>query len=334
MKNDFNCNFRASYASLLKTPLEALARQAQAVTRRYFGKAVGLYAPLYLANYCENSCVYCGFNAGIRIPRLKLTPEEIGKECRAIARTGIQNILLLTGESRRHTPPEYLKAAVETAKCYFPNIALEVYPLETAEYRMLNAAGVDGVTIYQETYDRARYAELHPAGEKRDYDRRRGTPARAAEAGMRHIGVGPLLGLTDWHTDIPAVFGHLRELEKEHPGVEYSLSFPRIRKIGEHNYQLASDADMVRIMCAARILFPRVGINLSTRESARFRDNVVPLVVTRLSAGSLTTVGGYARKSPDKAPQFQVNDDRGPAEIKAMLRGKGFDPVLTDWRRI
>lgn len=324
----------ANYAQLLKMPLEELARQAQATTRQYFGKAVGLYAPLYLANYCENACVYCGFHAGNKIPRLKLTPEEIDAECRAIAATGIQNILLLTGESRKHTPPEYLQAAVGIAKKHFPNISLEVYPLETAEYHALYEAGVDGVTIYQETYDRPRYAELHPAGKKRDYDYRYNTPARIAEAGLRHIGIGPLLGLTDWQSDIPAAFAHLRNLEKNYPGVEYSLSFPRIQKINEHNYQLVSDEDMVRIMCIARLLFPRVGINLSTRESAAFRDNVVPLVVTRMSAGSLTTVGGYVHQEPDKAPQFSINDDRSLTEIKTMLVGKGLDPVFTDWRRI
>lgn len=323
-----------NYAALLQKPLEELAQQAQALTRQYFGKAIGLYAPLYLANYCENACVYCGFHAGIKIPRLKLTPEQIDQECQAIAKTGIQNILLLTGESRTHTPPEYLRTAIEIAKKYFPNISLEVYPLETPEYQMLFQAGADGVTIYQETYDRTRYAELHPMGKKRDYDYRYNTPARIAAAGIRHISIGPLLGLADWHTDIPAVFAHMRSLEKAYPGVEYSFSFPRIQKINEYNYQLVSDADMVRIMCIARILFPRIGINLSTRESAKFRDNVVPLVVTRMSAGSLTTVGGYTKKNQNNAPQFSVNDERSLAEIKAMLVAKGFDPVLTDWRRI
>lgn len=323
-----------SYAELLQTPLETLAKQAQAITRQYFGKAIGLYAPLYLANYCENACVYCGFHAGLKIPRSKLSPESIEKECQAIAKTGIQNILLLTGESRKHSAPEYLHQAVEIAKKYFPNIALEVYPLETSEYQMLFQAGVDGVTIYQETYNKERYAELHPAGKKRDYSYRYNTPARIAESGIRHIGLGPLLGLTAWQEDVPAAFEHLRTLEKAYPGVEYSLSFPRIQKINEHNYQLVSDADMVRIMCIARILFPRIGINLSTRESAEFRDNVVPLVVTRMSAGSLTTVGGYTKKNATDTPQFSVNDERSLAEIKNMLLDKGFDPVLTDWRRI
>lgn len=322
------------FDALLDAPLEALARRAREITRRHFGKAVGLYAPLYLSNYCENACVYCGFSSGLKIPRLSLASGEIEEECRAIARTGIQSILLLTGESRLHTPPGYLKAAVETAARYFPDIALEVYPLETAEYRALCAAGVDGVTIYQETYDRARYAELHPSGKKRDYDWRYAAPSRIAEAGIRRISIGPLLGLAGWRADIPAAFEHLRGLEKEYPGVEYSLSFPRLRDFGGHGCRPVSDAEMVRIMCAARILFPRAGINLSTRESARFRDNVVPLAVTRLSAGSLTTVGGYARKSAGNAPQFPVNDGRGLEEIKAMLGGLGFDPVLTDWRRL
>ena len=312
--------------------LEQLAVRTQKITRQYFGKTISLYAPLYLSNHCANACVYCGFHAGRDIPRRKLNELEIEKECQALARSGIQSILLLTGESRDDTPPEYLEQAVRLAKKYFADISLEVYPLDTAEYARLNAAGCDGVTIFQETYDRDRYKILHPAGKKSDYAYRRDTPRRIALGGMRRITLGVLLGLADWRQDILALYAHLRDLEKEFPGVEYALSFPRLQKLSDcadAGYPV-SDADLVKIICVTRLLFPRIGINLSTRESARFRDRAVNFGVTKISAGSSTSVGGYA--DVRAAGQFEVNDTRSVAEIKTMLERQGFDPVFTDWR--
>ena len=330
-------------AELFEMDLETLAREAQRITRQHFGRTISLYAPLYLANYCENQCTYCGFSASMRFKREKLPPEKIEVECAALAATGIQSILLLTGESRRHTPVSYLLAAVEIAKKYFPSIAIEVQPLELEEYRAVAQSGVDGLAVYQETYDRALYARLHPAGRKRDYQYRFETPARAAQAGMRHIALGVLLGLGEWRPDVEALFGHLRALEKEYPGVDFSLSFPRMLQVeGGIVPSLVSDADLVRIICAARILFPRVGINLSTRESAHFRNHAFSLGVTRMSAASSTIVGGYAEPAPGnkassaegKNPQFSVSDERSLGEIKAMLMAKKYDPILTDWRRM
>ena len=314
--------------------LEKLSRAAQAVTRQYFGRTMGLYAPLYLSNYCENYCVYCGFSARRAIARKKLSPAEIEIECKIVAGGGIQNILILTGESREHSPLSYIREAVLIAAKYFPHIAVEISPLETDEYRELFLAGVDGVTVYQETYNREIYQRLHPAGRKRDYDYRYSTPERAAQAGIRHISLGVLLGLADWPSDVEALFAHVIYLERKYPGVEYSLSFPRLQKLAgsEPGYFRVTDTDMLRIVGAARLKFPRMGINLSTRERPAFRDNILEYGVTRLSAGSSTKVGGYA--CPQGEGQFSVNDERSLADIKAMLMNKEFDPVLTDWRRI
>jgi 2-iminoacetate synthase len=315
--------------------LEELARNSKTLTEQYFGRTISLYAPLYIANYCDNYCTYCGFSAGLKLHRRKLTLVEIEQECKVLAATGIQNILILTGESREHSSVEYIREAVLLAKKYFPNIMLEIYPLETTEYQELYRAGADGVTLYQETYNRERYSELHPAGRKRDYDYRYQAPERIAQAGLRSISLGVLLGLADWQEDIKSLFEHLRYLEKKYPGVEYSLSFPRLQKINNQKYYEVSDENMVEIINTARLLFPRVGINLSTRERADFRDALIGLGITRMSAGSATAVGGYSDPQIKKQDQqFAVNDERSVAEIKTLLLNKGYDPVLTDWRSI
>ncbi|MCP5103236.1 MAG: 2-iminoacetate synthase ThiH, partial [bacterium] len=315
--------------------VESLAKRARRVTVQYFGRAVSLYAPLYLANYCNNRCIYCGFNRDMGIKRMKLTVEEMRVEMAKVAASGIQNILLLTGDSRRMTPVEYIKTAVYAAKEYFPGISLEVYPMEVEEYRELFLAGVDGVTIYQETYDRARYGVLHTAGKKTDYDYRYGTPERIAKSGIRMINMGVLLGLSEVSGDIFQLFSHLEWLERHYPGVEYTLSFPRLIPLedSEVEYFEVSDVTLIKLICLARILFPRVGINLSTRERAFIRDHALPLGVTKISAASRTTVGGYALHECNDS-QFDVMDRRSVEEIVAILKEKGFDPVFTDWRRI
>lgn len=318
--------------------IETLAQRARAIAVQYIGRAISIYAPIYLSNYCENRCIYCGFNQERGIERKKLTLEEMHREMAKVAAPGIRNILLLTGESRKITPVEYLKSAVNTAKLYFSSISLEVYPLEVAEYRELFLAGVDGVTIYQETYNKERYRQLHRAGKKKDYDYRYETPERIAQSGIRTISMGVLLGLSEIPGDIFHLFNHLEWLEKKYPGVEYSLSFPRLiplnRSDGE--YYEVPDILLIKLLCLARILFPRVGINLSTREKPYLRDHALPLGVTKISAASSTRVGGYSlRPSPDgDVPQFEVMDNRPVAEIVSMLRENGFDPVFTDWRRI
>ncbi|MCK5580569.1 MAG: 2-iminoacetate synthase ThiH [Candidatus Omnitrophica bacterium] len=317
--------------------LEDLARQAASLTKQYFGRTISLYTPLYLSNYCSSHCTYCGFNSHNRIHRMKLTPDEMHHEMQCVAKTGIKNILLLTGESYKATPLSYLTEAVEIAKKYFTGISLEVHPMEVREYQQLYLAGVDGITIYQETYDRNKYKEVHLSGEKSDYNFRVKTPERIAEAGIRQISMGILLGLGPVAEDLLALFQHVRWMEKNYPGVEHSISFPRLRKIKGKDFAACpvDDKTFIKILCLTRILFPRVGINLSTRENAYLRDHALGLGVTRISAGSNTSVGGYdTQKLVPQDPQFDIEDSRSVKEIIHVLKQKNFDPVLTDWRPI
>ena len=316
--------------------LETLAQHAAQLTRQYFGRAISLYTPLYLSNYCASHCIYCGFHSHHKITRIKLSLEEMDTEMQAIARTGVQNILLLTGESPQATPLAYLIDAVTCAKKYFQGISLEIYPLTEDDYRALYHAGADGVTIYQETYDRKRYGEVHLAGQKKDYDFRRSAPQRIAKAGMRQISLGALLGLGPLAEDLAALYAHLRELEKEFPGVEYSLSFPRLRTIKAQEFAASNvdDTTFVKILCLTRTLFPRVGINLSTRETAALRNRLIGSCATKISIGSKTSVGGYLEDDTARDPQFDVADDRSAAEMIQYLKDHNFDPVFTDWRRI
>lgn len=318
--------------------IEDLAQRARAVAVQYLGRSISIYAPIYLSNFCDNRCIYCGFNRGMEIERKKLTSEEMHLEMAKVAASGIRNILLLTGDSRKMTPVEYIKSAVNAAKTYFPSISLEVYPLEVDEYRELFMTGVDGVTIYQETYNKERYRQLHIAGKKTDYNYRYETPERIAKSGIRTISMGVLLGLSEVSEDIYHLFTHLEWLEKKYPGVEYSLSFPRLipLKGSAGDYFEVPDIILIKLLCLARILFPRVGVNLSTREKSHLRDHALSLGVTRISAASRTSVGGYSLRHCEnhEDPQFKIMDTRSVAEIVAMLQQQEFDPVFTDWRRI
>lgn len=317
--------------------LEALAQDARRITEQNFGRTIALYAPIYLSNYCSSHCTYCGFHSMNKIERVKLTMDEARKEMEQVHSTGIRNVLMLTGESYKFTPVSYLKDAATVAKDFFQGIAIEVHPMLTSEYKELFEAGIDGVTIYQETYDRERYAEVHLSGYKKNYDYRRETPARAAAAGMRQISMGILLGLSQVAKDVYELFTHLRELEKAFPGVEYSVSFPRLRTIKGRDFALCdvNDQNFIKIICMTRILFPRVGINLSTREEPRLRDHLLGIGITKISAGSNTAVGGYTIKSADEQdPQFDTEDKRSVQEVVAMVKRQGFDPVFTDWRPI
>ncbi len=322
-----------------KTPqtVENLAREAASLTRRHFGRTISLYVPLYLSNFCSSHCTYCGFHSQNKIQRIKLEPEQYRREMQFIHAQGIRNILMLTGESYKHTPVPYLKEAAIIASDYFQGITLEVHPMETSEYKELFAAGVDGITVYQETYDRPRYAQVHLSGYKKDYDFRYATPYRAAEAGMRQISLGILLGLGDAASDVYALYRHLRELEKSFPGVEYSVSFPRLRTVKTETLARCDVDDMqfVKIIALTRLQFPRVGINLSTREDPKLRDHLLEIGITRMSAGSNTSVGGYTLlEENSQDPQFDIKDIRTVDEIVKLLKSKNFDPVFTDWRHI
>jgi 2-iminoacetate synthase len=317
--------------------IEALAQESRKVTRQYFGRVITLYAPLYLSNFCSSYCTYCGFHSHNRIGRFKLTDVQTRQEMSYLARQGIENILLLTGESYQATPLSYLKEAATTAKDYFSSISLEVHPMEEEEYRQLFESGVDGITVYQETYDRGHYQKAHVSGKKSNYDYRLGTPERAAQGGIRHISMGILLGLSEIADDVYALYQHLRRMERRYPGVEYSVSFPRLRAVKGADFAACDvdDITFVKIICLTRLQFPRVGINLSTREDAALRDRALELGITRMSAGSNTSVGGYTVTAAEKQdPQFDIQDHRPVPDIIQTLKKHDFDPVLTDWRRI
>ena len=319
---------------LAQNYLEEMAQRARRLTLQHFGRIIGLYAPIYISDYCANSCVYCGFHASVQFKRTKLTLEEIEQEAAAIAATGIRHILVLTGEAPAITPMSYLADTVQLLKKYFSSIALEIFPLDEADYRTLRQAGADSLTIYQETYDREIYKEVHPRGKKADYAYRLATPERGAKAGLRAINIGPLFGLAEPRREAWLAALHARWLELEFPDVEISLSLPRMRKAegAIPPRYLVEDRDFVQFMLAWRLFMPRLGITISTRESAAFRDQLIQLGVTRFSSGSKTGVGEYAVRSHNEASvQFKVTDDRSVDEVAAMIRRSGYQPVFKDW---
>lgn len=315
--------------------LEEMAQKASDLTCRHFGRTIGLYAPLYISDFCTNHCTYCGFHAQADFRRKRLSTEEIEIEGRAIAATGIRHILLLTGEAPAVTPLSYLTQAISVLKPHFSSIALEMFPMDEEDYRSLIRAGADSLTIYQETYDRALYREVHVKGRKADYAFRLATPERGARAGFRAINIGPLFGLGRPRPEAFLSALHARYLEHHFPDVEISLSLPRMRKAsqGIEPKNILSDTGFVQIMLAWRLFMPRMGITISTREPAAFRDRLIHLGATRYSAGSRTDVGGYAHPASDAVVQFEVTDERSVSQIVAMIRQSGFEPVFKDWER-
>jgi 2-iminoacetate synthase len=313
--------------------LEPMARRANELTIRHFGRAVQLFTPLYLANYCTNQCVYCGFNTKNPLERRKLTLDEVEAEARAIAASGLKHILILTGEDRKKSPVSYMADCVRVLKRYFTSISIEVYPLTQEEYAELVAAGVDGVTMFQEVYDEPVYLELHPKGPKRDYRFRLEAPDRAARAGMRLVNIGALLGLHEWRQEAFLTGVHTDYLQRAYPEIEVAISTPRMRPHlgGFPPKVIVSDADLVQYILAFRLFMPRGGVTLSTRESAKLRDNLLPLGVTKMSAGVCTQVGGRATGQEDTG-QFEISDERSVAEMAEMLYSKGYQPVYKDWQ--
>lgn len=314
--------------------LERLAQAAHAVTLRTFGRAVQLFTPLYLANYCTNRCVYCGFNTGNAIRRSMLSMEEIEAEGKVIADTGLRHILLLTGDAPKKTGPDYIADAARRLAPYFAGIGVEVYALTVDEYRQLVEAGVDSMTLFQETYNEALYPSLHPAGPKSDFHFRLEAPGRAATAGMRSVNVGALLGLDHWQFDALCAMLHTRWLEETFPGVETALSVPRMRPHAGATHAIlpVTDVDLTQIIVAARLFLPMSGLTLSSRESAHLRDNLLALGVTRVSAGVSTAVGGHAAKDEDDEPQFHIADDRNVDEMAAAIRARGYQPTFKYWQ--
>ncbi|GAB7141036.1 hypothetical protein RsTz2092_09960 [Deferribacterales bacterium RsTz2092] len=313
--------------------IEEMARRSYAITRRRFGNAIQLYAPLYISNECSNGCLYCGFSAKNRdVVRRTLSLAEIENELKALSSMGISHTLLLTGEAPEKVNENYIAEAVKIARKYSDYIAIEVYPLSVDGYCSLVSAGVDGLTVYQETYDRTQYDKLHPFGKKRDIVWRLDAPDRGALAGMNALGVGALLGLSDARADVYFAALHADYLMKNYWRTQVSLSMPRIcTAIGKFEPLVSvSDKMFVQFMTALRIILPDVGFMVSTRETADFRDNIMELGATQMSAGSSTEPGGYTAKGVSAA-QFQIGDRRSVAEFSSALISKGLEPVVKDW---
>ena len=327
-----NRDFMALLSPAAEDFLEEMAQKAHAITLRRFGRTILLYAPIYLSNECHNSCLYCGFSVNNPIPRRTLNLDEIERDARILHGQGFRHILLLTGEAPGKVGNDFIAAAAERIRPLFSSISIEVYPMETEGYKEMVDAGVDGLTIYQETYDPELYQQLHPSGRKRDYNFRLATPERAGEAGLRRIGIGFLLGLGNFRSEAFFAGLHGRYMMHNYWRTLLSVSFPRLRP-AEGGFQPpnpVSDRQFVQLMCAMRLLLNDAGLVLSTRENAELRDNLLPLGVTQMSAGSCTAPGGYGEED-SATEQFTIDDDRTPAEIADLLRARGYDPVWKDW---
>ena len=326
----------ADFAALLSpvafSRIEDLARRSHETTVRRFGRTVRLFAPLYLSNECVSVCTYCGFSAENQIARRTLSPAEVLDEARELKRRGFRHLLLVSGEHARVVSKDYLVDCVRTLAPEVPSISIEVQVWDTATYSRLVEAGCEGLVVYQEAYDRSTYEAVHRKGKKRNYDWRLAALDRGAEAGIRHLGIGALLGLhPDWRAEALALAVHARALMRRWWRCDVTISLPRLRPAagGFEPREPVSDREFVQLLCALRLLMPDVGISLSTREAPAFRDALVRLGVTQVSAGSHTEPGGYAAPS-DAEPQFEISDTRSPAEVAAVLRGAGYDPVWMD----
>lgn len=346
--------FGALLSPLGPQQLEGLAREAALQTRRNFGRAIRMFAPLYLSNECINSCTYCGFSRENAIARVTLAAEQVAAEARYLHKEGFRSVLLVAGEHPKFVSQGYLERCVAAVAAEMPSVALEVAPLETSQYRALVGAGAEALVVYQETYDPDLYGMLHTAGPKRDYGWRLGCPERGYEAGFRRIGIGALFGLGDWRKEAMALAAHLEHLLRKCWRAQFTVSLPRLRPCagGFEPTDPLGDRDFTQLLCAFRVCFPQVGIVLSTREPAALRDALAPLGVTMMSAGSQTEPGGYTgqgRESlhrtvrgrqmplPSEAreqkatEQFEVADERSPAEVARMLGSLRLEAVWKDW---
>lgn len=315
--------------------LEIMAVEGSKLTKQHFGNTVMLYIPIYISNYCTNECVYCGFNKTNHIKRKHLNMEEIEAEAIEIAKTGIKHILLLTGEAEGLVGLEYIKDAVRVLKKHFAAVSIEVYPLEEHEYAELQELGVYGLTIYQETYDTVLYDKVHLSGKKKDYHFRLNTPERAAKAKFNSITIGTLFGLGSIKEEAFFAGLHAKYLQDKYLETEVAISLPRMNEAegAIAKYNVLDDITYVQVMLAYRLFMPKVGINLSTRESAKFRDKVLNLGITKFSAGSKTNVGGYSFEEGSTA-QFEISDDRSVEEIVTTLKSYGKDIIFKDWELI
>lgn len=334
-------DFKALLSPAAAPFLEQLAQKARVETSKHFGNTVYLFTPIYIANYCENYCVYCGFNCFNNIKRMKLNFEQIEHEMKIIAQSGMEEILILTGESRGQSDIKYIGEACKLARKYFRMVGLEIYPVNTDEYKYLHECGADYVTVFQETYDVEKYEQLHLAGHKRVWPYRFDSQERALRAGMRGVAFSALLGLADFRKDALASALHVYYLQRKYPQAEFSLSCPRLRPIINNdkiNPLDVGEKELCQVLCAYRIFLPFVGITVSSRESEEFRNGIVKLAATKVSAGVSTGIGDHESKysgkevdSPNGDEQFEINDARSFDSMYKDLSAEGLQPVLNDY---
>ncbi len=326
-------DFMALISPVAAPYLSDMAVLAQRFTRQRFGNGVSMYVPLYLTNLCTNNCRYCGFAAHNKFPRRVLTAAETKQECEAIKAMGYENILVVTGENERRGGMDYFREMLPIVREYASYLSMEVQPLDTEDYRELKTLGLDAVMVYQETYDPACYKENHLSGKKTDMRYRMETPERLGDAGIDKVGIGALLGLFDWKADTVALARHLLYMRQHYWQTRMSLSFPRLRPAagGFEPVSPVNDRQMIQTLCAWRLFDHELEISISTRESRRFRDVIVPVVITAISAGSSTQPGGYAVDHHD-LPQFIINDDRSVQEVTAALKQSGLEPIFRETR--
>jgi 2-iminoacetate synthase len=354
--SDFACLISPAAGGLLET----MGQRSRQLTLQRFGKVIRLFAPLYLSNECINNCKYCGFSRDNPILRVTLSVEEVMREARALKEQGFRNVLLVAGEHPKFVSNNYMRDCVAALHEEIPSVSLEVGPMETEDYRPLVAAGADGLVVYQETYDRKIYAEMHTAGPKRNFDWRMETPERAYAAGFRRIGIGALYGLADWRYEALCVAAHADYLLSNCWKAYLTISLPRLRPCAGEFQPLThmSDREMVQLVCAFRLMFPDAGLVLSTREPAKLRDGLIPLGITLMSAGSHTEPGGYTGAGKEHlhhtergrivelgasewaaangnglhaTEQFNIADQRSPQEVAELIRRLGYEPVWKDW---
>ena len=327
-------NFKALLSPAALPFLEEIAQKAQKETRKHFGNSVAIFTPLYIANYCENYCVYCGFNCHNKIKRAQLNAEEIEKEMQAIAETGLEEVLILSGESPNKSSVEYIGEACKIAKKYFKLIGLEVYPMDSKDYAYLHECGADFVTVFQETYNSDKYKTLHLGGRKRIFPYRLNAQERAIMGGMRGVGFAALLGLDDFRKDALATGMHAYLLQKKYPHAEIAFSCPRLRPIINNdkiNPKDVHEPQLLQIICAYRIFMPFASITISTRECERFRDNIIQIAATKISAGVNVGIGGHSQEEEKGDEQFEIRDGRSVDEIYHMIEDNGMQPVMTDY---
>lgn len=327
-------DFAALLSPAALPSLEDIARQAQQERQRYFGNSVTFFTPLYIANYCENYCIYCGFNSHNRIHRARLNREQLIREMEAIAQTGMQEILILTGESRKMSDVHYIGEACKLARQYFKVVGVEIYPVNSDEYAYLHQCGVDYVTVFQETYNSDKYAQLHLAGAKRVFPYRFYAQERALKGGMRGVGLAALLGLDDFRKDAFATGLHAYLLQKKYPHGEFAFSCPRLRPIINNDKIKPLDVherQLLQVVCAYRLFLPFASITVSSRECARVRDNLMLICANKISAGVNTGIGGHSHKQELGDEQFAIDDNRSLEEIYAAMEHLKLQPVMAEY---